>query len=203
MRPPDAGAVIARLLRHARCLDAMRYGAERGGQPERGGKDLHPRNRSGRRIAAARVWLVIYSRRSAGDLSAVDPAVHAVGLPRSMAPGTCCWRGSSSTAGWPRTCSTTASNPDGLINPIGRFLYWNMNYHVEHHMFPMVPYHALPRLHETIKHDMPPPTPSIWAGYKEMFPIWLRQIKGEDFGAARSCRRPRSPIAKISRSACR
>ena len=30
------------------------------------------------------------------------------------------------------------------MNPIFRFLYWNMNYHVEHHMFPMVPYHALP-----------------------------------------------------------
>ncbi|RWE71309.1 MAG: fatty acid desaturase, partial [Mesorhizobium sp.] len=32
------------------------------------------------------------------------------------------------------------------MNPISRFIYWNMNYHVEHHMFPMVPYHALPRL---------------------------------------------------------
>ena len=27
------------------------------------------------------------------------------------------------------------------INPFSRFVYWNMNYHVEHHMFPMVPYH--------------------------------------------------------------
>ncbi len=32
------------------------------------------------------------------------------------------------------------------MNPVSRFIYWNMNYHVEHHMFPMVPYHALPRL---------------------------------------------------------
>ena len=30
-------------------------------------------------------------------------------------------------------------------NPIFRFICWNMNYHVEHHMFPLVPYHALPR----------------------------------------------------------
>jgi fatty acid desaturase len=66
------------------------------------------------------------------------------------------------------------------INPISRFIYWNMNYHVEHHMFPMVPYHALPRLHELIKHDLPTPTPSIWAAYKEMIPIWIRQFKGED-----------------------
>ena len=27
------------------------------------------------------------------------------------------------------------------MNPVSRFLYLNMNYHVEHHMFPMVPYH--------------------------------------------------------------
>ena len=32
------------------------------------------------------------------------------------------------------------------MNPISRFIYWNMNYHVEHHMFPLVPYHALPKL---------------------------------------------------------
>ena len=47
------------------------------------------------------------------------------------------------------------------MNPLSRFVYWNMNYHVEHHMFPMVPFHALPRLHELIKHDLPPPNPSI------------------------------------------
>ena len=49
------------------------------------------------------------------------------------------------------------------MNPISRWIYWNMNYHVEHHMFPMVPYHALPRLHELIKHDLPAPNPSICA----------------------------------------
>jgi fatty acid desaturase len=66
------------------------------------------------------------------------------------------------------------------INPISRFIYWNMNYHIEHHMFPMVPYHALPRLHEMIKNDLPAPTKSMWACYKEMIPVWVRQMRGED-----------------------
>jgi fatty acid desaturase len=66
------------------------------------------------------------------------------------------------------------------LNPISRFIYWNMNYHIEHHMYPMVPYHALPRLHEMIKNDLPEPSPSIWACYKEMLPIWARQMRGED-----------------------
>jgi fatty acid desaturase len=61
------------------------------------------------------------------------------------------------------------------MNPISRWIYWNMNYHVEHHMFPMVPYHALPRLHELIKHDLPAPNPSIWSAFREMVPAVLRQ----------------------------
>jgi fatty acid desaturase len=47
-----------------------------------------------------------------------------------------------------------------LMNPVSRFIYWNMNYHIEHHMFPMVPYHALPRLHALIRDDLP--APSRW-----------------------------------------
>lgn len=67
------------------------------------------------------------------------------------------------------------------MNPISRFIYWNMNYHVEHHMFPMVPYHALPRLHELIKHDLPQPNPSMWHAYREVWPVLLRQLKYEDY----------------------
>ena len=67
------------------------------------------------------------------------------------------------------------------VNPISRFIYWNMNYHVEHHMFPMVPYYALPKLHALIKHDLPAPTPSMWACYREMIPAWTRQLRGEDY----------------------
>ncbi|WP_353642192.1 fatty acid desaturase family protein [Mesorhizobium sp. WSM2239] len=67
------------------------------------------------------------------------------------------------------------------MNPISRFIYWNMNYHVEHHMFPMIPYHALPRLHELIKHDLPEPNPSMWHAYREVWPVLLKQLKYEDY----------------------
>jgi fatty acid desaturase len=63
------------------------------------------------------------------------------------------------------------------MNPIFRFLYWNMNYHVEHHIFPTVPYHALPKLHEAIKTDCPPPYPSTIAAYREIIPALARQLK--------------------------
>jgi fatty acid desaturase len=61
------------------------------------------------------------------------------------------------------------------MNPLFRFLYWNMNYHLEHHMFPMVPFHALPKLHDLIKADCPPPYPSCWAAYREIIPALARQ----------------------------
>jgi fatty acid desaturase len=67
------------------------------------------------------------------------------------------------------------------MNPVSRFIYWNMNYHVEHHMFPMVPYHALPRLHAVIKDDLPAPSPSIAAGFAEMWPALKRQMRNEDY----------------------
>lgn len=63
------------------------------------------------------------------------------------------------------------------MNRIHRFLYWNMNYHVEHHMFPLVPFHALPKLHELIKNDCPTPYNGIIETYKEIIPAILKQIK--------------------------
>jgi fatty acid desaturase len=67
------------------------------------------------------------------------------------------------------------------MNRINRFLYWNMNYHVEHHMFPMVPYHRLPDLHEQIKHDLAPAYPSLWAAYQEIIPAVLRQLRDQEY----------------------
>lgn len=61
------------------------------------------------------------------------------------------------------------------MNPVTRWLYWNMNYHVEHHMFPMVPYHALPELHEAVKHDLPAPNNSIFEAYREVFRAVMKQ----------------------------
>jgi len=67
------------------------------------------------------------------------------------------------------------------MNPVFRFIYWNMNYHLEHHMFPMVPYHQLPNLHEIIKSDLPPAYPSVWSAWKEIFQALWRQRHDVDY----------------------
>jgi fatty acid desaturase len=63
------------------------------------------------------------------------------------------------------------------MKPVSRFLYWNMNFHVEHHMFPMVPYHALPALHAEVRDELPVPYQSLFAAYREILPTLLRQMR--------------------------
>jgi fatty acid desaturase len=62
------------------------------------------------------------------------------------------------------------------LNAVFRFIYWNMNYHIEHHIFPTVPFHALPALHEETKCEMPPPYHGLWEAYREIVPALLRQV---------------------------
>ena len=67
------------------------------------------------------------------------------------------------------------------MNFFSRFIYWNMNYHVEHHMFPMVPYHNLPRLHRLIKHDLPEPNHGFVDGLKEVFYALKQQLSDPEY----------------------
>ncbi|MGA2249802.1 NADH:ubiquinone reductase (Na(+)-transporting) subunit F [Terracidiphilus sp.] len=84
------------------------------------------------------------------------------------------------------------------MNPVHRFLYWNMNYHVEHHMFPLVPYHALPQLHQAVKEDCPVPYPSLLTAWREIFPAVLKQVKDPAYHIKRklpeTCKRSNKSI---------
>jgi fatty acid desaturase len=57
----------------------------------------------------------------------------------------------------------------------------NMNYHIEHHMFPMVPFYNLPKLHAMIKDQCPAPYPSLYAAYREIIPAVRRQLDDPSF----------------------
>lgn len=145
-------------------------------------KSFIPKGDWPKAVRVARVWLVIYlgTAATAIAMQSILPFM-LIGLPRMYG----CWHmvmvGLLQHGALAEDVTDHRLNTRTvLMNPISRFLYLDMNYHVEHHMFPVVPYHALKRLHEAIKHDLPPPTPSILAGYREMIPIWLRQLKGED-----------------------
>jgi fatty acid desaturase len=55
------------------------------------------------------------------------------------------------------------------------FLYWNMQYHVEHHMFPAVPFYNLPALRKAIESDLPPAPHGLLATWKEIVSILIKQ----------------------------
>lgn len=55
-----------------------------------------------------------------------------------------------------------------VINPIFEFFYWNMNYHIEHSMYPAVPFYNLKKLHKLIKKDTPKPIKGFLNIYKNL-----------------------------------
>lgn len=61
------------------------------------------------------------------------------------------------------------------LNPVAQFLYWHMNYHTEHHMYPSVPCYHLKRLHRAIRHDLPPCPAGLAATWKEILDIQRKQ----------------------------
>ena len=56
------------------------------------------------------------------------------------------------------------------INPLLSFLYWNMEYHLEHHMYPMVPSYNLKKLRREIDDQLPKPFNSLFDFYKQVLP---------------------------------
>lgn len=61
------------------------------------------------------------------------------------------------------------------LNPVLGFLYWYMNYHTEHHMYAAVPCYRLGKLHDLIKHDLPPCPHGLIATWTEIAAIQKRQ----------------------------
>lgn len=68
-----------------------------------------------------------------------------------------------------------------LINPFLRFLYWNMNYHIEHHMYAAVPCYNLHRLHALIESDLPPCPNGLVETWRVIIPIIRQQQVDQNY----------------------
>ncbi len=75
-----------------------------------------------------------------------------------------------------RLCTRTI-----ILNPVLRFLYWHMNYHIEHHMYAGVPCYRLGKLHNAIKHELPPCPVGLIATWREIVGILKRQKTEPDY----------------------
>ncbi len=89
--------------------------------------------------------------------------------------------------GLPQHCGLQENTPDFRksvrsmrLNPLFSFLYWRMNWHLEHHMFAGVPCYNLSKLHDEVAWDMPEPRTLIGA-WQEMRAIWHQQKAEPDY----------------------
>ena len=83
--------------------------------------------------------------------------------------------------GLPQHCGLQDNVPDFrksvrsmTLNPLWEFLYWRMNWHIEHHMYAGVPCYNLEKLYREIADDMPEPR-TLLGTWQEMRETWRRQ----------------------------
>lgn len=68
--------------------------------------------------------------------------------------------------GLPLVADRLANTRTTLTGRLFGLLFWNANYHAEHHLAPGVPFHALPRLHELVRGRLVALEPSYLAAHR-------------------------------------
>ncbi len=61
----------------------------------------------------------------------------------------------------PPVASKLVNTRTVITNRVVRFVTWNMPFHIEHHLYPGVPFHQLPRLHASVRS----PSATVSQGY--------------------------------------
>ena len=68
-----------------------------------------------------------------------------------------------------------------IVNPFLAFLYWDMNYHIEHHMYAAVPCYNLAKLHALIEQDLPESPRGLIKTWQVIIPILRKQQADRDY----------------------
>ena len=137
-----------------------------------------PESEAKKVIHVARIWVLIYAATCALALAlgSILPLM-VIGLPRLYGAWHHVMTGVLQHGGLAEDVLDHRLNTRTVyMNRISRFIYLDMNYHVEHHMFTMIPYYQLPALRELLKQDLPEAEPSIFAAYKRLLPVLWKQL---------------------------
>jgi len=84
------------------------------------------------------------------------------------------------------------------VNPFLGFLYMNMQYHTEHHMNPLMPFHQLPKFSRRVADQMPTPYKGMIQVYKEMIPALIKQVDDPTYFIKREIP-TKSEVRKVKR----
>ncbi len=156
-----------------------------------------PESEFGKVYLRARIYLVIYAAVIASAIAtrSILPLMF-IGLPNLYGDWLQFVYGLQQHAGLAEDVLDHRLNTRTVyLNALNRYLYWNMGYHVEHHMFPMVPYHNLAKLHALMKDDCPPAYHGLVGVYREVIPAIIRQSKDADYYVKRVLPAPKSAAA--------
>jgi len=85
-----------------------------------------------------------------------------------------------------------------------RFFYMDMNFHIEHHLYPQVPFFSLEQVNQEISDQLPDPDPGLLKTHLELFSVVVRRTLGKNT-RARSIRQAddmvtRKGYEKLARS---
>jgi fatty acid desaturase len=197
--PPPVTTLLLNLVGVRHCISELRKMVFNAlGRIDQDESTFVPQSEWPRIVREARLWMVVYAA-----LLLVCLLTHSllpllfVGLPSFYGAWLYLFFGLTQHAGMPENVLDHRLNcRTVMMNPVFRFLYWNMNYHVDHHMFPMVPYYALPALHEAIKQDCPTAYASTWAAYKEILPVLFQQLRDPTYHVRRVLPAANTPSAR-------
>jgi fatty acid desaturase len=185
MRPPDIIGMVLNILAIKTVITAIRHLVIHAfGRLTAEEMTFVPDMERARVYTVARLWLVIHLSVLALSiwLRSWLPVMLVGVLPAMYGGWLSLYFGLTQHAGLAENVLDHRLNARTVyMNPVFRFVYWNMNYHVEHHMFPMVPYHRLPELHKIMLPDTPRPYASTIEAYREIIPTLWRQLRNPEY----------------------
>jgi fatty acid desaturase len=92
-------------------------------------------------------------------------------------------QGTAKHLGRPHSDNLFENTRTARAGPLFRWLGWNMQFHTAHHLFPSVPFHRLPELHEAIvaKAGVEPPSMGYFSFQREVLGKLARGRERSDY----------------------
>ncbi|WP_426754430.1 fatty acid desaturase family protein [Myxococcus sp. Y35] len=129
-----------------------------------------------RRWIALEVALVLAGLALAVAFLPGQVLLHAWGIPMLILNTLVNVRGMSQHTFLPESTHPVRGTRTILSNPVTRFFMCNENYHLEHHLYPRVPWYNLPELHQTLR-------PALVAQQAPFIPSYFSFVRGVVTGA--------------------
>ena len=110
-----------------------------------------PDNEFPRVYREARIFLALYAAIAIAAIAAgsIAPLIYWI-IPRLVGEPLMRWVRVAEHAECPEVPDLRRNTRSTKAPRWFNLLFWNMAYHAEHHLFPKVPFHALPRLHDAV-----------------------------------------------------